>query len=142
MDMKNSEKEKRVLAWCVGELTSKSCLESGEKINPQTIDPTEISSQLYNEFVNIDSVSYWFEEDAWPKFQTFFNAKSAALKNRCSSCSKSDILGDDIIHCDHCLLDFHHSCAKAKKTSKKRHQWFCSSCKIDFKLCGQTSQER
>ena len=122
LDLKNSDKEKRVLAWCVGESASSSCLESGEKIKSVDLDPTEISSQLYNEFVNVHSVSYWFEDDAWSKFLDFFHAKCAALKDRCSSCSKSDVPGDDILHCDHCLLNYHHHCAKVKKVSKKRHQ--------------------
>ena len=133
VDMKNSEKEKRVLCWCVGEDVSKLCLESKKKVTCETIDPTEISSQLYNEFVNIHSVSYWFEEDAWDKFEAFYNAKSAALKNRCSTCSKTDALDDDTIHCDHCLVSYHHACGRVKKTAKRRHQWFCNTCKIEFK---------
>ena len=112
VDMKNSEKEKRVLSWCVGEKISKSCLNSGENITRDAIDPTEISSQLYSEFVNIESC-----------------------------CSKSDVLNDDMISCDHCLLNFHHSCTKVKKTTKKRHQWFCNACKIDFKSSEQTEKE-
>ena len=139
--MKNAEKEKRVLSWCVGENTSKSCLDSGEKIKRDSIDPFEISSQLYSEFVSIDSVAYWFEDDAWEKFEAFYNAKSATFKNRCSCCSKSNVLDDDIIHCDHCILNYHHSRGKVKKTAKKRHQWFCNSCKIDLKSSEQTEQE-
>ena len=114
-------------------------MKSGEKIKSHTIDPTEISSQLYNEFVNIHSVSYWFEADVWSKFQNFYEAKLDSFKNRCSSCGKSDVVEDDIIHCDHCLTNFHHSCGKVKKTSKKRHQWFCNPCKMDFKSCVDTN---
>ena len=141
VDMKNSEKERQVLNWCVGESISKSCLESGKKITRDTIDPTEISSQLYNEFVSIHSVSYWFEEDAWKIFEAFYNAKSSLLKNRCSSCCKSDVLDDDMIHCDHCLQNYHHVCGKVKKTVRKRYQWFFNTCKIDSKSSEQAGLE-
>ena len=39
VDMKNAEKEKRVLSWCVRENISKSVFDSGEKITRNTIDP-------------------------------------------------------------------------------------------------------
>ena len=135
VDMKNSEKEKRVLLWCVGEMVSKSCLENGEKITCDKIDPTEISAQSYSKFVTIETISYWFEEDAWTRFQNFYTAKSSALKDRCSCCSKPD--SDGMIVCDHCLQNFHESCAKLKKTSKKRQQWFCNACKVEFKSSEQ-----
>ena len=137
VDMKNSEKEKQVFTWCVGETISKSCLTSREKVRSEMIDPTEISAAIYSELVNIQSIAYWFEEDAWTKFQTFYEAKSTSLINRCSSCSKNDTPLDELICCDHCLLKFHHSCGKVKQTSKKRHQWFCNPCKIEFKSTEQ-----
>ena len=95
VDLKNSEKEKRVLAWSVGEIVSKSCLAWGEKIPPGAIDPTEISAALYSDFVNIQSVACWFEEGAWTKFKTFFDAKSTSFANRCSSCKKKDSESDE-----------------------------------------------
>ena len=133
VDMKNSEKEKQVLGWCVGEDVSKSYLGSGEKIRADIIDPTEISAALYNDFVNIESISYWFDSDAWIKFKIFFDAKAASFVNRCSSCSKVDECHDELISCDHCLLNFHYTCAKLKKISKKRSHWFCNRCKVDLK---------
>ena len=140
VDIKNSEKEKQVLAWCVGEDVSKSCVGSGNKITEDVIDPTEISASLYNEFVNIQSISYWFETDAWNKFMVFFDAKSASFVNRCSSCSKVDVSGDDLINCDHCLLNFHNTCGRVKKIAKKRSHWFCNRYKINFKSSEQDTE--
>ena len=133
VDQKNSEKEKQVLAWCVGKDVSETCLGFSNKITEDVIDPTEISAALYNDFVNIQSISYLYETDAWNKFMVFFEAKAASFVNRCSSCSKADVSNDDLISCDHCLLSFHNTCAKVKKTAKKRPHWFCNRCKIDFK---------
>ena len=95
--MKNSEKEKKVLGWCVGEDISKTFLGSGEKITADVVDPTEISPALYNNFVNIQSIRYWFDSDAWDKFKLFFDAKAASFLNQCSSCSKVDTSRDELI---------------------------------------------
>ena len=135
--MKNSEKEKLVLSWCVGETVSNSLLETRYKITFDKIDPTEISAQSHSKLVTIEAVSYWFEEDAWIRFKNYHSAKSSYLKDRCSCCCKPDI--DDMLVCDHCLLNFHISCAKVKKTTKKRQRWFCNACKIEFKSSEQKS---
>ena len=106
VDMKNSEKEKRVLSWCVGEKISKSCLNSGENITRDAIDPTEIHHN--------------FTANSW--------ILSHVAANRMFSTTTCN---DDMISC----------CTKVKKTTKKRHQWFCNACKIDFKSSEQTEKE-
>ena len=36
---------------------------------------------------------------------------------------------DNLVSCQHCLKQFHLTCVKLKKISRKRQAWFCNPCK-------------
>ena len=139
--MSNSEREKRTLTLCLGRDKALECLSKGEKINVTDVDPTEITTAVYNELVCVKTVQYLFDSDAWEKFTLFYTEKMNRLKFQCNSCLEVCQTSDDLISCDHCLMKYHYVCAKCKKGSKKRHQWFCNRCKIKAKCNNVTKSD-
>ena len=132
VELSNSERERKILEWCVGaELSTKSLMQSN-KISALDVNPTEIAPELYHPQISINSVKYLFEEDAWQKLSMFINDKKDVFDHHCHACMRSSP-DDQCISCDSCLKQFHFKCSKAKKTKKPRHQWFCNQCKIEVK---------
>ena len=133
VELSNSERERKILEWCLGKEKASECLVTSGKISVVKVDPTEIASEIFHPHVCLKSVKYLFEEDAWEKLAMFVNDKMEVLKHQCHVCSEVSPGVDELISCDTCLKNFHYACGKCKKTKKLRHQWFCSQCKICFK---------
>ena len=78
----------------------------------------------------LELVRYMFTDDAWDKFQLYYNSKSKHFKFLCNVCRKSDENGEDLTSCKRCLKSYHYGCVRLKKdVKKKRNAWFCSVCK-------------
>ena len=133
VELSNSEREKKILEWCLGKEIASECVTISGKISVTKIDPTEIASEIFHPHVNLKSVKYLFEGEAWEKLMLFINDKMEVLKHQCHVCLQVSRGIDELISCDTCLKNFLHACGKCKKTNKVRHQWFCTQCKICFK---------
>ena len=91
-DLRLPEKERFILALCVGDAVARSVLDgsAGEIVEEQDINPTEINSGVFNEKVCPQLVKYLFSSTAWNRFYSFFENKKKVLKYQCSFCLSAD----------------------------------------------------
>ena len=95
-------------------------LKQGHKVSVDQIDPTEISGAVFNSSVCLQQIRYMFTEEAWERFQFYYESKSEHSRFACNGCKKSEENGDDLISCEHCLTSYHLVCVRFRKDVKKR----------------------
>lgn len=143
IEMRQADKEEFVLSLCIGKEHCKKALYkykySGTRLEIDDLNPTEIGCAVFNSSIILSSIRYLFTDEAWERFESFYNDKSQYLKFMCNFCYRVDANGDDLIACEHCLNSFHFLCVKLKKNVKKRQPWFCNPCKTQEKLRKEVS---
>lgn len=123
------EREKLILSWLFTADISNRASNGGYEIQETDVSLhlNDVSPAVLDDSVSIPLVKKYVSVGAWSAVLKLVENKKKCHQWKCRICNWN-LLDNDSIACDSCLLWYHLGCSKLKKRPKTRF-WFCGVCR-------------
>ncbi|CAN7938737.1 unnamed protein product [Ixodes hexagonus] len=129
-DLETTERQRRVLAWLVGDRDAGCAVDRGIRLDEDKVEmiPSRLPEAILDNQVDVDSVKKFFTADGWCAVSHVLEAKRKTIKWKCNAC-KDPLADAPSVVCEACLCWYHQCCQNIKPSALATAQaWFCKKC--------------